>query len=145
MIAGPRTRRTAKKPETSALDAMQAVIRNSLDDDKAEDIVILDLEGRASFADRMVVATGLADRQISAMATHLVEKLAETGVKRVQIEGAAGSDWVLIDAGDIVVHLFKPETRALYALEKMWGADLDEPKPQEPETVPDAGEPDEAE
>jgi ribosome silencing factor RsfS/YbeB/iojap len=74
----------------------------------------------------MVIATGLADRQISAMATHLEEKLHEAGLKRVQIEGAGGSDWVLIDAGDIVVHLFKPEARAMYALERMWGPDLDE-------------------
>jgi ribosome-associated protein len=109
---------------------MQQVIAESLESDKAENIVILDLEGRASFADRMVVATGLADRQISAMATHLVEKLAESGTKRVQIEGATGSDWVLIDAGDIVVHLFKPDSRALYALEKMWGPELDEPLPE---------------
>lgn len=87
---------------------------------------MLDLAGRASFADRMVIATGLADRQISAMATHLKEKLHEAGIQRVQVEGAGGSDWVLIDAGDIVVHLFKPEARALYALERMWGAELDD-------------------
>ncbi len=116
---------------------MQLVIAESLESDKAEDIVILDLEGRASFADRMVVATGLADRQISAMAAHLVEKLAEAGTKRVQIEGATGSDWVLIDAGDIVVHLFKPESRALYALEKMWGPELDEPSAPHQEAMPD--------
>ncbi len=85
----------------------------------------LDLAGKASFCDRMVIATGLADRQISAMATHLEEKLHEAGLKRVQIEGSGGSDWVLIDAGDIVVHLFKPEARAMYALERMWGPDLD--------------------
>lgn len=105
---------------------MQAVITGSLEDDKAEDVVVLDLAGRASFADRMIVATGLADRQISAMATHLEEKLRAAGIPRIQIEGAGGSDWVLIDAGDIVVHLFKPEARALYALERMWGAELDE-------------------
>ena len=87
----------------------------------------LDLAGRAAFADRMVIATGLADRQITAMATHLEEKLEEAGIKRIQIEGAGGSDWVLIDAGDIVVHLFKPDARELYGLERMWGADLDEP------------------
>ena len=86
----------------------------------------LDLEGRASFADRMVIATGLADRQITAMATHLEDKLEEAGLKRIQIEGMGGSDWVLIDAGDIVIHLFKAEARALYGLEKMWGPDLDE-------------------
>ena len=74
----------------------------------------------------MVIASGLADRQITAMAQHLREKLHATGQKRVQIEGLGGSDWVLIDAGDIVVHLFMPEARAMYGLEKMWGEDLDE-------------------
>jgi ribosome silencing factor RsfS/YbeB/iojap len=108
------------------LDRLQRLIVNSLEDDKAEDVVTLGLEGKATFCDRMVVATGLADRQITAMAEHLLEKLREAGFRRVQIEGAGGSDWVLIDAGDIVVHLFKPEARAMYALEKMWGADLDE-------------------
>ena len=109
------------------LDQVQAVITESLDSDKAGDIVTLDLEGRAAFCDRMVIATGLADRQISAMATHLQEKLAEVGIKRIQVEGAGGSDWVLIDAGDIVIHLFKPDARTLYGLERMWGPELDEP------------------
>lgn len=102
------------------------MIVGSLEDDKAEDVVALDLAGKASFCDRMIVATGLADRQISAMATHLEQKLHEAGLRRVQIEGAGHSDWVLIDAGDIVVHLFKPDARNLYALEKMWSADFDE-------------------
>lgn len=105
---------------------MQQIICESLEDDKAEDIVAIDLAGRASFADRMVVATGLADRQIAAMATHLNEKLVEAGFKKSRMEGASGTDWVLIDAGDIIVHLFKPEARTLYALEKMWSAELDE-------------------
>lgn len=130
--AGPRSRKAASPSAAAAqkerLDQVQAVIVESLEADKAEEVVSLDLAGRAAFTDRMVIATGLADRQISAMATHLEEKLAEAGVKRVQIEGAGGSDWVLIDAGDIVVHLFKPDARALYALEKMWGAELDEPE-----------------
>lgn len=108
------------------LDRLQALIVTSLDDDKAENIVTIDLAGKAMFCDRMVIATGLADRQIAAMAQHVVEKLHEAGVKRVPVEGAGTSDWVLLDAGDIVVHLFKPEARTLYALEKMWGADLDE-------------------
>ena len=118
VVEAPAKRRT-HKPEPDRLD--------SLENDKAEDVVALDLAGRASFCDRMVIATGLADRQITAMATHLLEKLSEQGVKRIQVEGAGGSDWVLVDTGDIVVHLFKPEARALYALERMWGADLDEP------------------
>lgn len=125
--AGPRSKSKREAgAETTRLDQMQAVIVSSLEDDKAEQVVTLDLAGRASFADRMVIATGLADRQISAMATHLEQKLEEIGVRRVQIEGIGGSDWVLIDTGDIVVHLFKPEARSLYALEKMWGPDLDE-------------------
>jgi len=122
--AGPRVRQV--KAEPSELDRLQAVIVGSLEDDKAENIVTMDLVGKAMFCDRMVIASGLADRQISAMAQHLSEKLHETGQKRVQVEGSGGSDWVLIDAGDIVVHLFKPDARTMYALEKMWGEDLDE-------------------
>lgn len=120
----PHARR--KHVEPSALETLQSLILGSLEDDKAESIVTLDLAGKATFCDRMVIATGLADRQISAMAQHLSEKLHDAGFKRVQVEGASGSDWVLIDAGDIVVHLFKPEARTTYGLEKMWGADLDE-------------------
>ena len=116
----------AHKAEPSALERLQSVIVGSLEDDKAENVVTLDLAGKASFCDRMVIATGLADRQIAAMAEHLSEKLHKAGLQRVQVEGAGGADWVLIDAGDIVVHLFKPEARAMYALEKMWGAELDE-------------------
>jgi ribosome-associated protein len=125
-IAGPRRKKAAPKLTQPELDRMQQVICASLEDDKAEDIVAIDLAGRASFADRMVVATGLADRQISAMATHLNEKLVEAGFKKVLMEGANGTDWVLIDAGDIIIHLFKPEARTLYALEKMWSSELDE-------------------
>jgi ribosome silencing factor RsfS/YbeB/iojap len=129
IAAGPKpTAPRARKPKVqpSILDRLQSVIVGSLEDDKAENVVTLDLEGKAMFCDRMVIASGIADRQISAMAQHLTEKLHEAGLKRVQVEGAGGSDWVLIDAGDIVVHLFKPEARTVYGLEKMWGADLDE-------------------
>ena len=124
--AGAGRARPREAAETSRLNELQGVIVASLADDKAENIVTIDLAGRAAFADRMVVATGLADRQIGAMATHLEDKLEQAGLKRVKIEGASGSDWVLIDAGDIVIHLFKPEARTLYALERMWGAELDE-------------------
>jgi ribosome silencing factor RsfS/YbeB/iojap len=122
--AAPRVKKV--KAEPSELDRLQKVIVTSLEDDKAENVVTMDLAGKAMFCDRMVIASGLADRQISAMAQHLSEKLKEAGLKRVQVEGAGGSEWVLIDAGDIVVHLFKPEARTMYALEKMWGDDLDE-------------------
>lgn len=126
-VAGPARKRARGAPLPSErLDELQKIIVACLEDDKAENVIALDLAGRASFADRMVIATGLADRQISAMATHLEDKLSEAGLKRIQIEGAGGSDWVLIDAGDIVIHLFKPEAREMYALERMWGPDLDE-------------------
>ena len=129
VAAGPRGKRE-EPADIDMLERLQAVIVESLEGDKAEAVVAIDLAGRASFADRMVIATGLADRQITAMATHLEEKLAAAGVKRVRVEGAGGSDWVLIDAGDIVIHLFKPDARSLYALEKMWGAEFDEPAAQ---------------
>ena len=122
--AAARANKVAAEP--TELDRLQAVIVGSLDADKAEHVVTMDLAGKAMFCDRMVIASGLADRQISAMAQHLSEKLKDAGLKRVQVEGAGGSDWVLIDAGDIVIHLFKPEARTMYALEKMWGDDLDE-------------------
>jgi ribosome silencing factor RsfS/YbeB/iojap len=134
--AGPAKRRTRAKPLPSErLDELQTIIVTCLEDDKAEAVLAIDLAGRASFADRMVIATGLADRQIAAMATHLEEKLHAAGLKRIQVEGSGGSDWVLIDAGDIIIHLFKPEARAMYGLERMWGAELDE------EPAPETAEP----
>ncbi|MBV8456257.1 MAG: ribosome silencing factor [Acetobacteraceae bacterium] len=129
VVAGPRRtegRRDDDARHQAKLESLQCLIVTSLENDKAEDVVSLDLHGKATFCDRMIVATGLADRQISAMAEHLVEKLHEAGLHRVQVEGASGAEWVLIDAGDFVVHLFKPEARGVYALERMWGSALDE-------------------
>lgn len=121
---GKRAKRAASSPEQ--VEAVLTIIQESLAADKAEDIVIIDLVGRASFADKMVIATGQADRQIAAMAEHIEKSLKEAGIKRILIEGAGGSDWVLLDAGDIVVHLFKPESRQHYALERMWAPELDD-------------------
>lgn len=136
--AGPKKSadRVRERAAPSRLDQLQTIILASLEDDKAENVVALDLAGRASFTDRMVIATGLADRQISAMAMHLEEKLEEAGLKRVQIEGSGGSDWVLIDAGDIVIHLFKAEARETYGLERMWGPDLDDDAVPEDASTP---------
>lgn len=120
------TVKTRKPPKRAKLSPpqieliVQSVVK-SLEDDKAEDVVVLDVASRAAFADRMVVATGLADRQIQAMATHLEKALAEHGIRRIRTE--TSPDWVLLDAGDLIVHLFKPEARANYRLEKMWGPD----------------------
>jgi ribosome silencing factor RsfS/YbeB/iojap len=122
--AGPdRQAARPRKPKTAPerVEELVAAARASLEDDKAGDIQVLDVTGRASFTDRMIIATGLVERQIQAMATHLEEALERVGLKlrRDAIQGSP--DWVLIDAGDLVVHLFKPEARATYALERMWG------------------------
>ena len=100
-------------------DALVASVVASLDGDKAEEIVTIDLRGRSSIADRMVVATGRSQRQVGAMADHLVEKLKGAGISP-SVEGQGQGDWVLIDAGDVIVHLFRPEVREFYDLEGMW-------------------------
>ncbi|WP_429913028.1 ribosome silencing factor [Inquilinus limosus] len=97
----------------------------SLDDDKAEDMVVIDLTGRSSIADSLIIATGRSSRQVAAMADHLLEKLKPLAPGPVQVEGQQRGDWVLIDAGDVVVHLFRPEVREFYALEKMWDDDAE--------------------
>jgi ribosome-associated protein len=102
---------------------MRDIVEASLDDDKAMDVVGIDLAGKTSFADHMIVASGLSSRHIAAMAQHVLTRLKAAGYPEPSIEGAQQSDWVLIDAGDVVVHLFRPETRKLYALEKMWGVE----------------------
>ncbi|MGK9168214.1 ribosome silencing factor [Inquilinus limosus] len=97
----------------------------SLDDDKAEDVVVIDLTGRSSIADSLVIASGRSSRQVAAMAEHLLEKLKPLAPGPLQVEGQARGDWVLIDAGDVVIHLFRPEVRDFYALEKMWADDAE--------------------
>ncbi len=92
----------------------------SLEDHKAEDLAIIDLRGRTSLCDHMVIATGKSQRQVAAMADHVARALKTAG-QSVQTEGMTQCDWVLVDAGDIIVHLFRPEVRAFYNLEKMWG------------------------
>ena len=101
-----------------------ALVQTSLDDNKAEEVVVIELAGKSTIADFMVVATGRSSRQVGTMAEHLREKLKLAGVKGISVEGAARADWVLIDGGDIIVHLFRPEVRAFYALEKMWGEEF---------------------
>lgn len=99
------------------------IVLASLDDDKGEDIVIIDLAGKTTIADSMIIASGRSSRQVAAMADHLLERLRQAAIPSVQVEGKAAADWVLIDAGDVVIHLFRPEVRAFYNLEKMWDVD----------------------
>ena len=96
------------------------LVQASLEDGKAGDVVVIDLAGKTEIADFMVIATGNSKRQVGAMADHLQRKLKATGLKGVALEGLVNCDWVLIDAGDVIVHLFRPEVRDFYNLEKMW-------------------------
>ena len=93
---------------------------DSLEDDKAIDIKTIDLKDRSSIADFMVIASGNSSRQVSSMANNLIKKFKIKGVSTRKPEGITNSDWVLIDAYDIIIHLFRPEVREFYALEKMW-------------------------
>jgi ribosome-associated protein len=96
------------------------LVEKSLDDDKAEDVVVIDLAGKTDIADYMVIANGRSQRQVGTMADHLQRKLKARGLKGVAAEGVPACDWVLIDAGDVIVHLFRPEVRDFYNLDKMW-------------------------
>lgn len=97
-----------------------AVAIASLEDDKAVDETVIDLSGKSTLADFIVIASGRSQRQVGAMAEHLVEKLKAAGARSVLTEGQQQCDWVLVDAGDIVIHLFRPEVREFYKLEKLW-------------------------
>ncbi len=99
------------------------VVLDTLDDAKAEDVVCIDIKGKTSIGDQMVVASGRSQRHVGAVADHLVRKLKDEGYGRARVEGLPHCDWVLIDAGDIIVHIFRPEVREFYNLEKMWSAD----------------------
>jgi ribosome-associated protein len=112
---------TARR-ELAAAAALKAVL-HSLEDSKAEDLVSIDLSGKTPLADFMVVATGRSQRHVVAAAERLVEDLKQAGAGNIRIEGQRTGDWVLVDAGDVVVHVFRPEIRAFYNLEKMWQAD----------------------
>ncbi len=98
-------------------------VLGSLDDDKAEDIVTIDLEGRSSLADAIVIATGRSARHVSAIAEHLARRLKEAGYGTRPLAGAQTGDWALVDAGDVIVHVFRPEVRQYYDLEGMWSVE----------------------
>lgn len=101
-----------------------ALVEMSLDDDKAEGIVVIDLAGKTSLTDYMVIASGASQRHVGAMAENLREKIKQGGIKNVSVEGQGQCDWVLIDGGDVIIHLFRPEVREFYNIEKMWGVPL---------------------
>ena len=107
-------------PATDSVDALHAMIMKSLDDDQAVEAVSIPLAGKSSIADHMVIASGKSTRQVASMAMKLAQKIKETTGRSARIEGMPAADWVLIDTGDIIVHLFRPEVRSFYNLERMW-------------------------
>jgi ribosome-associated protein len=132
----PKTNKTlAKKPsamkpppkaKTKAKaqpKGLEELILARLDDDKAQDVVFIDIKGKSPVADGLVVASGRSARHVVAMADHLLRSLKDAGLGKVRIEGLPHGDWVLIDAGDVIVHLFRPEVRAFYNIEKIWSVE----------------------
>ncbi|XUU62016.1 ribosome silencing factor [Erythrobacter sp. HA6-11] len=101
-------------------DALHALVMSQLDDDQAQEIVTIPLAGKSSIADHMVIASGRSTRQVASIAQKLAEKIKQAGFGPARVEGLPAADWVLIDAGDVVVHLFRPEVRSFYNLERMW-------------------------
>ena len=132
----PTARRASRKPAAEATNGRNRraphpvldLVETSLDADKAEEIVTIDLSNKTTIADYMVIATGRSQRQLAAMADHLAMKLKPAGLGHVPVEGKDRGDWVLIDAGDVIVHLVRPEARAHYNLEKMWAIEMPEPE-----------------
>jgi ribosome-associated protein len=111
-------------PALSAEDLLKNVT-TCLDDNKAEDIVSIDLAGKSGIADYIVIANGRSQRQVSALAAYVIKDLKKAGHKDILVEGQAQADWVLIDANHVIIHIFRPEVRSFYNLDKMWGAELE--------------------
>jgi ribosome-associated protein len=125
-LSPTKTPQPAKVSDKSlASDVLLGAILNSLENDKAIDVVVIDLDGKSSIADYMIVASGSSGRHVGALADHLLRKLKEDNFGKMPVEGMGQADWVLIDAADVIVHLFRPEVRSYYNLEKMWTADID--------------------
>jgi ribosome-associated protein len=116
----------APKPKPVIEDAagkIAELVLARLDEDKAEDVVVIDLMGKSPLADTIIVASGRSARHVSALSDHILRSLKEGGFGKAQIEGLPQADWVLIDAGDVIVHIFRPEVRAFYQIEKIWSVD----------------------
>jgi len=110
-------------PVPTGSTALETALLSKLDEDKAQDIVLIDLKGKSPMADTMIVASGRSHRHVGALADHLLRTLKEQGLGRAKVEGLPHCDWVLIDAGDVIVHLFRPEVRMFYNIEKIWAVD----------------------
>lgn len=122
------------EPTLSESQQQQQIVLQTLEDNKAEDIVCVDLRGKSDIADFMVIASGRSQRHVGALAGHIEQDLAKHGFHEVSIQGKEQCDWVLVDSFHIIIHLFRPEVRSFYNLEKMW----DVPAPQKKEALASA-------
>ncbi len=113
----------AAAPEDPAVTGLHELILKSLDDDQAVEVTSIPLKGKTTIADHMVIASGRSTRQVASMANKIAQKIKQELGREVKIEGLPTADWVLLDAQDVIVHLFRPEVRSFYNLEKMWAFD----------------------
>ena len=114
---------SSEEPQSPSTAALEEMILHRLDEDKAQDIVVIDLKDKSSVADTLIVASGRSHRHVGALADHILRALKDVGHGKARIEGLPHCDWVLIDAGDIIVHLFRPEVRSFYNIEKIWSVE----------------------
>lgn len=125
------TSKKAEQPSTSELSGAATakrifdLVMDSLDSSKAVDIVPIDINGKSALADHMVIASGTSHRHVNAVADHLLRSLKSKGFGTSHVEGLSGADWVLIDTGDVIVHIFRPEVREFYQLERIWSEEAD--------------------
>jgi ribosome-associated protein len=122
-IAPIRTEDGPQAPLPVGSTDLEQAILSKLDDDKAQDIVLIDLRGKSPMSDAMIVASGRSHRHVGALADHLQRLFKDLGLGKVKVEGLPHCDWVLLDAGDVIVHLFRPEVRAFYNIEKIWSVE----------------------
>lgn len=132
-VAKPKTKpavklAVAEKPKLQTGQTILSIVLAQLEDAKAEDIISISLDGKTAIADNMVVASGRSNRHVGAIADQVVDKLKAAGHRNIRVEGMDQCDWVLVDAVDVIIHLFRPEVRSFYNLEKLWS----EHSPQEP-------------
>ena len=116
----PATNTAVKGRPPADVEKLHKLVLQSLDDDQAQEVVSIALQGKSNIADHMVIASGRSTRQVASMATKLADRIKQEFGKSARIEGLPAADWVLIDADDVIVHLFRPEVRSFYNLERMW-------------------------
>lgn len=135
MHAAPQTDTVTPSPAPIAPADLLETITATLDHNKAEDIVPINLAGKSGIADYMVIASGRSQRQVAALTDYLLKSIKAKGIQNTRVEGLEQADWVLVDTGDIIVHLFRPEVRSFYNLDKLWASDT---IPSETDTGEDA-------